>query len=105
MNNAEAELERKKQEAAELARKRADARKAHLLARADYDIREVDAFGQTERIPMGRMSRDGRQFSEKQAAVLRRGGIDPNKFGYRQGQAIIGKLIAEWKKKKESQYV
>jgi len=98
MNNAEAELERKKQEAAELARKRADARKAHLLARADYDIRDVDAFGQTERIPMGRMSRDGRQFSEKQANVLRRAGIDPNKFGYRQGQAIIGKLIAKWKK-------
>lgn len=102
MSNAEIELERKKAEAAERARLEKEARRSHLLARADYSSRDVDAFGKTsEKIPMRYgMSRDGRQFSEKQLKILREAGCEPNRFGYRQGQAIIGKKIAKWNKER-----
>ena len=102
MDNAELELEQKRQEAAEKARQEREARKNHLIAKVNYQMQDVNPFGQSERIPLDRrMSRDGRQFSEKQAAVLRRAGYDPARFGYKQGQAVIGKIIEGWKKKKE----
>jgi superfamily II DNA or RNA helicase len=99
MSNAEIELEKKRREAAEKARLQEAARKQHLVARANFTSESVDPFtGATQRIPLRfGMSRDGRQFSEKQLKILRHAGCDPNRIGYKQGQAIIAKQIAKWK--------
>lgn len=93
MSNAEEELARQKRELAEKARQRAEARKAHLLAKSDYHAKDVSPFNTGDSFNGGwsRMSKDGRSFSEKQCHVLRKCGVNPASVGYRQGQAIIGK--------------
>jgi hypothetical protein len=102
MNNAQIEVERKRREAAEKARLQAQAKKAHLIARSDYTLQEVNPFGKrTERIPLRYgMSRDERQFSEPQLKILREAGCDPNRLHYKQGQAIIASKIAKWRKER-----
>lgn len=94
MDNAELELERKKQEAAEKARREWEARKNHLVAKVDYEIQNVPLFSHEHAkvVYKPTTSRDGRTFSEAQTAVLRRAGYDPSKYLYRQGQALIGKI-------------
>lgn len=96
MDNAQIELEQKRQEAAEKARREREARKAHLVARVDYGVQTVDPFGNEDvRIPLHRRrSRDGNFFSEKQAGILRNAGVNPESVKYRQGQAIIGKIMS-----------
>lgn len=96
MSNAELELERQKQEAAEKARRLIELRKAHLLAKVNYRLKDVDPFGKSDpgRVLTVAVSRDGRTFSEKQSAVLRRHGCNPETLEYRQGQAIIGKILS-----------
>jgi superfamily II DNA or RNA helicase len=102
MNNAQIEVERKRREAAEKAQLQAQAKKAHLIARSDYTLQEVNPFGKrTERIPLRYgMSRDERQFSEPQLKILREAGCDPNRLHYKQGQAIIASKIAKWRKER-----
>jgi superfamily II DNA or RNA helicase len=91
MSNAEEEIERQRQLAMEKARKLEESRKSHLLARSEFHLTEVNPFSNDhERIPLHkRRSKDGRFFSEKQSRVLRLAGCDPERFGYKQGQAII----------------
>lgn len=102
MTNAQIELEKKKREAAERLRLASAAKKAHLVARSDYTLKEVNPFGpRDERIPLRYgMSRDGRQYSEKQLRILRECGCDPNRYPYKQGQAIIASRIAKWQKER-----
>jgi hypothetical protein len=104
MTNAEFELQRKQREEAERLRLEAAARKNHLLAKSNYTSQAVDPFGNDsnqERIPLKYgLSRDGRQYSEKQLRILRLCGCDPNRYPYRQGQAIISSQIAKWKKQR-----
>jgi type I site-specific restriction endonuclease len=96
MTNEAREQERKKREAAEKARQEAEARRHHLLAKAEYTSENVNPFDRHSVRPDGKRyaSKDGREFSEKQSLILRRAGYDPSKFGYRQGQAIIGKIFS-----------
>lgn len=95
MSNAEAELEQQKREAAERKRKAEEARKARLLARVEYNTEDVDPFSGHQVKPSGNiMSRDGRQFSEPQLKILREKGHDPSRYSYKQGQAIIGKILS-----------
>lgn len=97
MKNADLELEQKRLEAAERQRQLEEARKQHLLPRVKFQMQEVNPFGGPI-VPLsnsgGLSSRDGRMFSPKQAAVLRRNGYDPNKLSYGAGKAIIGKLMS-----------
>jgi superfamily II DNA or RNA helicase len=104
MSNAQIEVDRKKREEAERRRKSEEARKAGLLAKSNYSMREVSPFDHNhERVPLhSRCSKDGRFFSEKQMKILREVGVNPANIKYRQGQAIIGKKIEEWKARKES---
>jgi superfamily II DNA or RNA helicase len=96
MDNAEQELERKKQEAAEKARQERESRKRHLMARVEFGLQDVDPFGDSDsRVTHRTMSRDGKTFSEKQTGILRGGGVNPSNVGYRQGQAIIAKLLSK----------
>lgn len=95
LTNAQIELERKRQEAIEKARREKEARKAHLLAKVDHSIEDVNPFGNAQKIPVtARISRDGREFSEPQARVLRKAGYDPSKLAYGQGKAMIGKFLS-----------
>lgn len=90
----EAEKERERLRQEERERQNEEARKQSLLAKVSWSSSERDPFnGQMEKISEPAYSKDGRKFSDKQAMVLRRAGYDPNRFGYRQGQAIIGKLL------------
>jgi superfamily II DNA or RNA helicase len=95
LSNAEIELEREKQAAMERARLERAARKSHLLARADYQLKDVSPFDHTgEKVTTARIwSRDGREFSPRQLKIFREAGYDASQFEYRQGQAIIGKLL------------
>lgn len=104
MGNAQKEIERKQQEAAEKARQAEEARKAHLLAKADYAIKDVNPFGGPVFNAGNSKSVDGRTFSEKQARLLRRNGYDPASLRYGAGKAIIGKLFDKngWGKKKDA---
>jgi superfamily II DNA or RNA helicase len=98
MTNAQLEVERKKREAAERLKRIEEDRKKNLLARVNYGVQTVNAFDGAD-VWKGSglaVSRDGRQFSEKQVRILRREGYDPSRFKYRQGQAIIGKLLDKW---------
>ena len=97
MTNAEAEIEKKKREAVERARQREEARKAHLVAKVDFSMQDVNPFSNADRFknPETRCSIDGRAFSEKQCAILRKIGCDPNKLIYRQGQAIIADYFSK----------
>lgn len=92
MTNEELEIarEKKEREAADERRKR-----AHLLARSKFSVQDRSAFDPSDissetRLPR---SKDGYMFSEAQVNVLRRAGYDPSRFAYRQGQAIIGKIL------------
>jgi superfamily II DNA or RNA helicase len=84
-----------KVEAAARARRAEEGRKAGLVAKSNFSWHDVDPFGgQTERLPMPARSKDGRMFSGSQMKRLREAGVSPHNIGYRQGQAIIGKLLS-----------
>lgn len=93
MNDALAEAEEELRRERE-ARERKE--RERIKARVTYASREIDPFNRMDTTPqVGATSRDGRTFSAKQAAVLRKNGYDPAKFTYGQGQAIIGKIFSK----------
>lgn len=92
ISNAQLELEKEAREAQKRAEEAAMARRKHLMAKVDYSVQNI-ALDSRHVTRIKPISRDGRQFSPRQAKVLIEGGIDPRTIGYRQGQAIIGKLV------------
>ncbi|MBA3354985.1 MAG: DEAD/DEAH box helicase [Pyrinomonadaceae bacterium] len=104
LTNAQAEIEKKQREAADRVRMEIEVRKNHLLAKSTFHLQNVNPFNNGDVMKSNghnRKSRDGRAFSDKQDWILRRNGIDPSRVDYRQGQAIIGKSVAEWNMKKK----
>ncbi len=98
ISNAELELQR---EEVEKRRLQQEAHKAHLVAKSQFYLKGVNPFGQNHQIPMKYgMSRDNKSFTEKQLNILRQAGCEPNRLGYKQGQAIIAKQIAKWNKQR-----
>jgi hypothetical protein len=97
LNNAEVELEKERLAAMERARLAKEARKAGLLAKANYITQDVSPFDHNhKRVTQDRVwSRDGREFSPAQLKIFNEAGYDASKFEYRQGQAIIGKLMKD----------
>ncbi len=98
MTNAEVELEKQKREAAEKARQREAARKAHLLASVNYHSQNVNPFDSKDIMPTGnsKFSKDGRQFSEPELRILRtKLGCSPEKLSFRQGKAIIADYFSK----------
>jgi len=92
IDKAKEDLDR---ERAEQSRMAEEARKAGLVAKADFGWKNVDPFnGHTSKLPMPAPSKDGRMFSAPQMKILREGGIDPLKITFIQGQAIIGKILS-----------
>jgi hypothetical protein len=93
MDNAQLEIERQQRETAKRLAAAEEKRKEQLLAKSDYSLREV-SMESRHVMPMARpVSRDGRMFSDRQAKVLREGGIDPRSIKWRNGLGIIAKLV------------
>ncbi len=99
LSNADLELQREEVERRRLAE---EAHKAQLVAKSQFHTKQVNAFGKKDHtIPLqyGK-SRDGRNYTPNQLYVLREAGCDPNRYPYKQGQAIIASQIAKWRKQR-----
>ena len=88
-------IDRIKRDMEEEERKRLESeRRKHLAAKAYYSQVQVDAFKDHRSMPVRQQwSSAGSHFTEKQAAVLMRAGIDPRSVGYAHGKRLIGELV------------
>ncbi|HLL74835.1 MAG TPA: DEAD/DEAH box helicase [Pyrinomonadaceae bacterium] len=85
---------------AEERRLREAARRAHVIGRAQFSAREINPFDAFQLEPARVRGWDaGRQYTEKQAALLRKQGIDPSRVPYPQGVQLIAELCRRWDKK------
>jgi hypothetical protein len=98
VNMAEAieEEEMRFRQEAEERRQREAARKAHLVATAQFSAREINPLTFSSFNPHGLKRGVGAVLTEKQANILRKQGIDPSKVSYSQGKQIIGELFRRW---------
>lgn len=93
LTEAESELQKVKLLAAENARMADEARKARLIAKAAFSTSAVDPFGvyEVKYQPANDWDRrNGRAFSEKQAAILLKIGVRPDSVSYTCGKQLIG---------------
>jgi hypothetical protein len=82
---------------AEERRKREAARRAHLIARAQYTTKTVNPFDVFQLKPANERGWDrGRNLSEKQRNLLLRQGIDPKDMPYAQAKQLIDELFRRW---------
>jgi superfamily II DNA or RNA helicase len=92
-------LKEEEEKAQEIEKRRLEreARRANLVVKASYSAQSVNPFDLLGIRPVKSRGWDsGKQFSEKQAAMLKRNGADPNTIGYAQGKqllTVIGKRI------------
>jgi superfamily II DNA or RNA helicase len=95
MTKAELDLQAERLAKAEEARRQAEARKAHLVPKSDFTVKNISPFDVAQMMKTkSHTSRDGRPFTEKQMARLLKHGFDPNSLTWKQGQAIIGKILS-----------
>lgn len=82
-------------------RKRNEAlRKAKLVAKVQYQSRQINPFDTFDMTPaVDRGWDDGRRLSEKQRDLLMRQGIDPDSMSYAAGRQLLNTLFARWKAK------
>ncbi len=86
---AQAEIERAKLAEA--------ARRAALVARARYSTSHVDPFDVFDLAPAKARGWDtGKSLSEKQANLLRRQGIDPDRLPYAQAKQVLNEMFRRW---------
>lgn len=71
-----------------------EARKANLVAKAKYTSQPVDPFDllQIKPATKTRAWDEGKTFTEKQAAFLRRNGIDPDTIQYNHGKQLMAAM-------------
>lgn len=102
LSNAEMELESERKRRAEELRLAEEARKRRIVAKANFSSIDVDPFGYAKpmvpwqkghKIDSGDTSKDGRRFSPAQMKLLQEAGVPAGSINYRQGQAIIAKII------------
>lgn len=73
------------------------ARRAKVVAKASYSSRSIDPFNAFHLEPARERGWDkNKTLSEKQAALLRRQGIDPATLTYAQGRQVIAELFKRW---------
>ncbi len=90
------ELERKK---CEMARAREIARRAKITAGVSYTTREVSPFDVLDMSPLQTPRWDsGKTLSQAQSDLLKKNGVDPNKFSYHEGKAILDQMFDRWGK-------
>jgi len=89
LREAEDEIEAEKQRAA--------ARRASLTAKAKFTAQTIDPFDVFQVHPVGERGWDkGKRLSDKQAAILRKQGIEPDDMPYGQARQILNELFRRW---------
>ena len=96
LEDAEKELERRKQLAIE--REQAEiARRARLLAKAQFTATSVDPFNVYDITPTAPRGWDqGKVLSEKQCGVLLKAGINPAGMPYHQAKQLLDETFRRW---------
>jgi superfamily II DNA or RNA helicase len=78
-------------------RRREAARRAHIVGRATFSAREINPFDAFQLEPARAKGWDeGKQLSEKQAALLRKNGLDPSRLPYAQSKQLVGEIIRRY---------
>jgi len=98
LDEAESELLDARLKAAEKARLENEARKARLVASANYKMSKVDPFDRYQVRYQAANNWDkenGRNFSEKQRVILRNCGVDPDAISYSCGKKMIGAYFTQ----------
>lgn len=97
LSNAEKEIERKKFEAMEKARVAEAARKAHLVAKANFSSQSVNPFDVSDSVNSknghSHITRDGVPLKEGTLRILRQQGINPATVTRNQIRGIIAKFF------------
>lgn len=97
LQQAEEELIEKRRKEAEAARKREEARKAKLVAKANYvacKVNPFDVFAITPSSDDGKS--DGKTLTEKQRMLLLKQGIDPDKMSYTNAKKLVDEQFRRW---------
>lgn len=100
LDKAEIQLEEERRKKAEEVRRQEAARRAHLVAKSKYSTYEVDPFNKYTSNAAGPLKSSFKKEppTQPQKDLLRRHGINPDRFSKAQAGAIIGKLSQKWKK-------
>jgi superfamily II DNA or RNA helicase len=87
-------------EAEEEQRQREAARRAHLVAQAQYRAVTIDPFDLFQMNPARERGWNrGQRLSDKQRGLLQRQGINPDALTYAQGKQVLNELFRRWDKK------
>lgn len=98
LDEAEEELakqeQQRKMEQMEARRKAEEARKRRLIAKATFNTESVDPFDAWGVRPVKReWNPDGKTLSEKQMAIVRKMGFDPDIIGYRNSKNLLNEYF------------
>ena len=89
IEEAQAELRKRKMREA--------AQRAAIVARTQYTMSKIDPFDAWDITPaVSRGWDNGKHLSDKQAAILRKNGIDPDKLPYSQAKQLLNELFRRW---------
>ncbi len=89
--------ERKIRNEIEEQKRREAARRAKVVGKASYSARTINPFDAFHLEPVRERGWDkNKSLSEKQAALLRRQGLDPSSMSYAQGRQVIAELFKRW---------
>lgn len=99
LDDAEAELQKQREQAEE--RKRLDAaRRMNLVATAKYHVTNINPFDAFQLEPSKVRGWDnGRSLSEKQRSVLQKAGFNPDEMPSNHAKQLLGEIIRRWDKK------
>lgn len=106
LSAAEADLEKKRREAAERLRLAQEARKRGIVAKADFHHVEVDPFGQKQFATFHKSKHIGPPATDKQKKVIGNAGINPKELTKKKAGWIISILAANnWRLPKQYEFL
>ncbi len=96
LEKAQSDIQKKTEER----NRREAARKAHLVAKAQFNMRSVNPFDLFQLQPVRARGWDNaKQLSEKQRSLLLRHGINPANMPYSQSKQLLNEMFRRWDKK------
>lgn len=100
MDAALSEEEQKLKEKIEAARQAAEQRKVRLVAKVQYSAKSINPFDAFDIQPIKQRGWDsGKTLSEKQANLLMKQGINPDKLTYTEGRQVLSEMFRRWDQK------
>lgn len=89
--------ERILQEEIEERKKREAARKARIVAKAQFSTRHINPFDVFQLEPARSKGWDnGKSLTEKQMSLLRKHGMEPSEMSYAQGRQVLSEMFRRW---------